>query len=160
MTTSVSRRLNILYIRFKIIEFFIYIRFKIIEFFIYIRFKIIEFFIYIRFKIIEFFIYIRFKIIEFFIIAMFARLYVRVGILLTCRNTSMTASFHKEVEVRVNKTSLNSPLFINVNEQRKLLFMYLWLKLSILPRSAIFHWILELFRQCDILCFFYFIAYR
>ena len=73
----------------------------------------------------------------------------------------MTASFHKEGEVRVYKTSLHSPRFIiNVNEHRKLLLMYVWLKLSILPRSAIFHWILELFRQCDILCFCFFIAYR
>jgi len=37
---------------------------------------------------------IMFKIIAFFIMTLFARLYVRVGILFTCGRTCMIASFH------------------------------------------------------------------
>ena len=61
-----------------------------------------------------------FKIIAFFIITLFARLYVKVDILLTC------VIFSSRGEVWAHKTSLTLPLIIEVPVQGAI--MSLWVK--------------------------------
>jgi len=88
---------------------------------------------------------------------LFAQLYARVGILLTSGKHLHDRIISQRGEFWSHKTSLTLPLFIEVpvpsqESERSCICV---LGVSILPLSTIL--ILELFRQCGILCFSFFL---
>jgi hypothetical protein len=78
--------------------------------------------------------------IAFFIITLFARLYVTVGIILTCRKQLRDHIISLRVEISANKTSLILPLLIEVPvpSQESEQSCICMLGVSILPLSTMF----------------------
>ena len=83
-------------------------------------------------------LWIMFKIISFFIIALFAQLYVRVGIILTCGKHLHDRITAVRWEVCTHKTGLTPPFSLRCMKQaRKVNVMYLCVIVSVLPLSTI-----------------------
>ena len=94
--------------------------------------------------------YFRWKVIYSVIYMLFARLYVRVGILLACGKNLHDRTISIRGEAWAHKTSLTQPLFIEVRvpiqEKEQSYTCVLWWRFCLFLRF--WYLILKLFRQC------------
>ena len=93
--------------------------------------------------------------IVFFIITLLSRLYVRVGILLTCGKHLHDRIISLKGDAWDHNTSLSPPFSIEVSVscQESMRSFIGVVRISILPFSMIVLCDVRTFRQCDILCF-------